>query len=151
MVAASEQLDKRLNELRLLTKATRPSRGWIRAVREALGMTTAQLAKRMDVRQPRIVELEKAEASGNITMRSLERAAEALGCQVVYALIPREPLTTTLEERALQVAERQLSSVEQTMRLEAQGVDDQAQRKRTLERLADDLLRRPARLWDEGR
>jgi predicted DNA-binding mobile mystery protein A len=151
MVVASEQLDKRLNELRLLTKATRPSRGWIRAVREALGMTTAQLAKRMDVRQPRIVELEKAEASGNITMRSLERAAEALGCQVVYALIPREPLTTTLEERALQVAERQLSSVEQTMRLEAQGVDDQAQRKRTLERLADDLLRRPARLWDEDR
>jgi predicted DNA-binding mobile mystery protein A len=151
MVTASEQLDKRLNALLPLTKATRPSRGWIRAVREALGMTTAQLAKRMDVRQPRIVELEKAEASGNITMRSLERAAEALGCQVVYALIPREPLTTTLEERALQVAERQLSAVEQTMRLEAQGVDDQAQRKRTLERLADDLLRRPARLWDEGR
>jgi predicted DNA-binding mobile mystery protein A len=151
MVTASEQLDKRLNPLRPLANATRPSRGWIRAVREALGMTTAQLAKRMDVSQPRIVELEKAEASGNITMRSLERAAEALGCQVVYALIPREPLTTTLEERALQVAERQLSSVEQTMRLEAQGVDDQAQRKRTLERLAHDLLRRPARLWDEGR
>jgi predicted DNA-binding mobile mystery protein A len=149
MVTASKQLDKRLNELRLLTKATRPSRGWIRAVREALGMTTAQLAKRMDVRQPRIVELEKAEASGNITMRSLERAAEALGCRVVYALVPHKPLTTTLEDRALQVAERQLSSVEQTMRLEAQGVDDQEQRKRTLKRLADDLLRRPARLWDE--
>jgi predicted DNA-binding mobile mystery protein A len=151
MVTASEQLDKRLNELRPLAKAARPSRGWIRAVREALGMTTAQLAKRMDVRQPRIVELEKAEASGNITMRSLERAAEALGCQVVYALVPHKPLTTTLEERALQVAERQLSSVEQTMRLEGQDVDDQEQRKLTLKRLADDLLRRPARLWDEGR
>jgi predicted DNA-binding mobile mystery protein A len=149
MVTASEQLDKRLNDLRPLTKAARPSRGWIRAVREALGMTTAQLAKRMDVRQPRIVELEKAEASGNITMHSLERAAEALGCRVVYALVPHKPLTTTLEDRALQVAERQLSSVEQTMRLEAQGVDDQEQRKRTLKRLADDLLRRPARLWDE--
>jgi predicted DNA-binding mobile mystery protein A len=151
MITASEQLDKRLNEFRLLTKATRPSRGWIRAVREALGMTTAQLAKRMDVSQPRIVELEKAEASGNITMQSLERAAEALDCQVVYALIPHKPLTTILEERAMQVAERQLSSVEQTMRLEAQGVDDQEQRKRTLERLTDDLLRRPARIWAEGR
>ena len=150
MVTASEQLDKRLNDLRPLTKAARPSRGWIRAVREALGMTTAQLAKRMDVRQPRIVELEKAEASGNITMHSLERAAEALGCRVVYALVPHKPLTTTLEDRALQVAERQLSSVEQTMRLEAQGVDDQEQRKRTLERLANDLLQRPARLWDDG-
>ena len=105
----------------------------------------------MKVRQPRIVELEKAEINGNVTMQSLERAAEALGCRVVYALIPLQPLTTTLEARALQGAERQLSSVEQTMRLEAQGVDDEEQRKRTRQRLADDLLRRPARLWDDDR
>ena len=82
-------------------------------------------------------------------MQSLERAAEALGCRVVYALVPLKPLTKTLEERALQVAERQLSSVEQTMRLEAQSVDDEEQRKRTRQRLADELLRRPARLWDD--
>ena len=49
------------------------------------------------------------------------------------------------------MAERQLSSVEQTMRLEAQGVDDEQQRKRTRQRLADELLRRPARLWDDNR
>ncbi len=114
-------------------------------------MTTGQLAQRMKVHQPRIVELEKAEAKGNITMRSLERAAEALGCRVVYVLVPLKPLTTVLEERALQMAERQLSSVEQTMRLEAQGVDDEEQRKRARQRLADELLRRPARLWDDNR
>ncbi len=112
-------------------------------------MTTGQLAKRMKVQQPRIVELEKAESGGNITMQTLERAAEALGCRVVYAIVPFKPLTTTLEERALQIAERQLSSVEQTMRLEAQGVDNQEQRKRTRQRLANELLRRPARLWDD--
>ena len=151
MVTASEQLDKRLNELRPLTEAVRPPRGWVHAIREALGMTTGQLAKRMKVQQPRIVELEKAESKGNITMQSLERAAEALGCRVVYAFVPFKPLTTTLEERALQIAERQLSSVEQTMRLEAQGVDDEEQRKRTRQRLADELLRRPARLWDDNR
>jgi predicted DNA-binding mobile mystery protein A len=95
--------------------------------------------------------LEKAESKGNITMQSLERAAEALGCRVVYALVPIKPLTTTLEERALQVAERQLSLIEQTMRLEAQGVDDPVQRTRTRQRLADDLLRHPARLWDDDR
>jgi predicted DNA-binding mobile mystery protein A len=150
MITASEQLDQRLNELRPLTKAVRPSRGWIRAVREALGMTTAQLGKRMDVQQPRIVELEKAEINGNITMRSLERAAEALGCRVIYALVPHKPLTETLEERALQAARRQLSSVEQTMRLEAQAVNDEEQRKRTIQRLADELLKRPARLWDDN-
>jgi predicted DNA-binding mobile mystery protein A len=112
-------------------------------------MTTAQLGKRMDVHQPRIVELEKAEITGNITMQSLERAAAALGCRVVYAFVPHKPLTETLEERALHVARRQLSSVEQSMKLEAQGVDDEAQRKRTLKRLADELLKRPARLWDD--
>ena len=151
MVTASEQLDKRLSKLRPLADAAKPARGWIRAVREALGMTTGQLATRMKVSQPRIVELEKAESTGNFTMQSLERAAEALGCRVVYALVPLKPLTTALEDRALQVAERQLSSVEQTMRLEAQGVDDDEQRKRTRQRLADELLRRPARLWDEER
>lgn len=151
MIVASEQLDKRFKELGALSERARPARGWIRAIREALGMTTAQLAKRMDVRQPRIVELEKGEASGNITMQSLERAAEALGCRVVYALVPKQPLTTTLEERARQVAERQLASVEQSMRLEAQGVDDEQQRMRTRQRLADELLRRPARLWDDER
>lgn len=150
MVTASEQLDKRLNELRPLAEVARPSRGWIRAIRNALGMTTAQLGNRMNVRQPRIVELEKAEISGNITMQSLERAAEALGCRVIYTLVPHKPLTETLQERALQVASHQLSSVEQSMRLEAQGVDDEGQRKRTLQRLADDLLKRPARLWDEN-
>src|SRR5687768_10608038 len=151
MVTASEQLDKRLSGLRPLARAARPSRGWVRAIREALGMTTAQLGKRMDVQQPRIVELENAESSGNITMQSLERAAEALGCRLVYALVPHKPLTETLEERALQAARRQLSLVEQSMRLEAQGVDDERQRKRTLKRLADDLLKRPARLWDDNR
>lgn len=150
MVTVPEQLDKRLDELRPLAKVARPSRGWIRAIRNALGMTTAQLGNRMNVRQPRIVELEKAEISGNITMQSLERAAEALGCRVIYILVPHKPLTETLQERALQVAHRQLSSVEQSMRLEAQGVDDEGQRKRTLQRLADDLLKRPARLWDEN-
>src|SRR5260221_12857539 len=105
MITASEQLDKRLTELHSLTNWVRPSRGWIRAVRNALGMTTAQLGKRMNVRQPRIVELEKAEVTGNITMQSLERAAEALGCRVVYALVPHKPLTETLEERALQIAQ----------------------------------------------
>ena len=112
-------------------------------------MTTGQLAKRLKVHQPRVIELEKGEATGHITVQSLERAAEALGCQLVYILVPHKPLTKTIEERALQVAESQLASVEQTMRLEAQGVTDKTARRSTKQRLAAELLRRPARLWDE--
>jgi predicted DNA-binding mobile mystery protein A len=149
MVTAFEQLDRRFVELRPLAGASRPSRGWIRAIREALGMTTGQLAKRLNVRQPRVVELEKAEVTGNVTMQSLERAAEAMGCRLVYALVPIKPLANTLRERASLLADRQVAAVEQTMRLEAQGINDQSQRKEARQELAKDLLRRPARLWDE--
>jgi predicted DNA-binding mobile mystery protein A len=112
-------------------------------------MTTRQLAERMQISQPTLVRLEKSEAASTITLKSLERAAQALGCRVVYALVPIKPLTETLNEQAVALADRQLSSVEQTMRLEAQGVTDKSQRKQTRQQLAKDLLRRPARLWDE--
>lgn len=150
MVTAYEQLDKRFAKLKPLTnEAARPPCGWIRAIREALGMTTGQLAKRLGVHQPRVTELERGEATGNITAKSLERAAEALGCRLVYVFMPKEPLGDTIHKRASIIAERQLASVEHTMRLEAQGVNDEAQRQEAHRRLVDKLLRRPARLWDE--
>ena len=67
-------------------------------------MTTGQLAKRLGVHEPRVIELERGEASGNITIKSLERAAEALGCRLVYALIPEEPLTDTIRKRTSAVS-----------------------------------------------
>jgi predicted DNA-binding mobile mystery protein A len=150
MVTAYEQLDKRFARLKPLTnEAVRPSRGWIRAIREALGMTTGQLAKRLGVHQPRVIELERGESTGNITVKSLERAAEALGCRLVYTFVPEEPLTDTIRKRASVIADQQLAFVEQTMRLEEQEVSDKALRNEAHQRLVEKLLRRPARLWDE--
>lgn len=150
-MTAAIQLDRRFAELRaLVPRAARPARGWIRAIREALGMTTAQLARRMDVKQPRIVELEKAEAAGAVTLQSLERAAEALGCRLVYVLVPHRPLDETLRARATAAAESHLKAIEQSMRLEAQGVDQKAERQRARAKLVDELLLRPARLWDNA-
>jgi len=149
MTMATEQLDRRLADLtRYATAAARPSRGWVRAIRDGLGMTATQLARRMGVSQPRISELERGEASGNITLQSLERAAEAMGCRVVYALVPVTPLTDQLTERASALAAARLASVEQTMRLEDQSVADPARRAEAHARLVAELLRRPARLWD---
>jgi predicted DNA-binding mobile mystery protein A len=150
MVSPYQQLDKRFAKLKpLATEAIRPTRGWIRAIRTALGMTTGQLARRMGVAQPRIIEIERGVADGNITLKTLQRAAEALGCRLVYVLVPEHPLEDTLRERASLIADQQLASVEQTMRLEAQEVHDAQQREQTRRRLADELLTRPARLWDE--
>jgi predicted DNA-binding mobile mystery protein A len=112
-------------------------------------MTTAQLAKRLGVSQPRIVELEQSEVSGRVTLHTLQRAAEALGCRVVYALVPEEPLAETVRTRAEAVAQRRLASVQQTMRLENQSVRDKEASDRLRNQLIDELLRRPARLWDD--
>lgn len=148
MVSPYEQLDDRLARLRPLADIAHPPRGWVRAVRTALGMTTAQLAARLGISQPGVFQLEKAEADGGITLNSLERAARALNCRVVYALVPHEPLTATVKSRADAVADRQLASIDQTMQLEAQGVTNRKARSDTKQRLVDGLLRRPTRLWD---
>ncbi|RDH91039.1 MAG: mobile mystery protein A [endosymbiont of Seepiophila jonesi] len=120
---ARRQLDKRLSLLPGADTLTRPPRGWIKAIREALGMTTAQLGKRLGVSQPRAVAIEKAEIRGSITLDSLERAAQALDCRLVYTLVPRKPLEMLIEERAHLLAKKRLESTGHSMKLEAQGVD----------------------------
>lgn len=119
----AEQLDRRLAPLRTVTADLKrlPS-GWIRVVRAALGMTSAQLAKRMGLSQSRIVEMEMGEIEGSLTRRSLERAADALGCQVVYFFVPRSPLSETIEEQAARVTDQKLSLLATTMTLEDQTV-----------------------------
>lgn len=149
MKDAIRHLDNRFAALRPLLASARPPKGWVRAVRDALGMTTTQLARRIGVSQSRIPELEQAEANGNITLKSLERAAEALGCRVVYAFVPERPLAEILRARAGHVADRQMAAVAHSMQLEDQAVRDGSVRKEQRARLIEQLLQKPARLWDE--
>ena len=121
-VTARRQLDNRLKNLQGSENFARPPRGWIKAMRESLGMTTAQLARRIGVGQPRTVEIEKGEVRGSITLNSLRRAAHALDCELVYALVPRKPLEAMVEERATILAKRRVQAVHHTMALEGQGV-----------------------------
>lgn len=148
MSLAAQQLDRRFSEVRdVLRGAERPPRGWIKAIREALGMTTAQLASRMGVAQPRVAELEKREAARVVTLQSLERAAEALDCHLVYILVPKGSLEDRIIARAEAVADLHLSAVDHTMRLEKQGVNDSQRRDTMKKKIVADLLERPARLW----
>lgn len=146
---ARRALDKRLTLLRNSEEFARPPRGWIKAIREALGMTTAQLAKRIGVSQPRAVAIEQAEASNAITLESLERAARALDCQLVYALVPRKPLEELVSERATMLAKHRLQSTSHTMALEDQSVD-KADEREQIKQLAKRLLEKPgSALWDD--
>src|SRR6516165_10510995 len=94
------RLDERFKEMGQPARFAQPVRGWIRAIREALGMSAAQLAKRLGVRQPSIVALEQSEVKGTIELATLRRVAEALDCTLIYALVPNKPLEETIRERA---------------------------------------------------
>jgi predicted DNA-binding mobile mystery protein A len=150
MKDAIRHLDQRFSTLRSLLAWDRPSKGWVRAIRNALGMTTKQMARRMNVPQQRISEFEKAEFSGNITMRSLERAASVLGCRVVYALVPDRSLHDILRTQAEKIALQKMASVQQTMSLENQFVESIDTQKEEYDKVVQDLLKKPARLWDNS-
>jgi len=143
---ARTRLDERFKAFGSPATYTQPVRGWVKAIREALGMSTAQLAKRAGVRQPSIVALEQSEAKGSIELATLRRIAEALDCRLVYALVPNQPLEQTVRERARLCVRRRLDPIEHSMALE----DQQAPRRDT-EALIDEVLREtnPRRLWDE--
>ena len=145
---ARKQLDKRLSFLQNVNLLTRPPRGWIKAIREALGMTTAQLGKRLGVSQPRVLGIEKAEVSRSIKLDSLERAARALDCRLVYALVPRNPLESLVEDRAREFAKKRLRATSHSMALENQRVDETDEQEH-LERLVQRLLNQPgSALWE---
>jgi predicted DNA-binding mobile mystery protein A len=142
-------LDQQLRPLRKMEPLIRPERGWIRAIRDAIGMTTGQFAKRLGVSQPRVAALERAEANEVVTLKSLRQAAEALDCVLVYALIPKTPLEAMVKDRARYVAEQQIARTDQTMRLENQAVT-RRRLERAREDLAAELLRSDRRLWADA-
>jgi predicted DNA-binding mobile mystery protein A len=142
-------LDQQLQPLRKMEPLIRPERGWIRAIREAIGMTTGQFAKRLGVSQPRVAALERAEANEAVTLKSLRQAAEALDCVLVYALVPKASLDDIVKDRARHVADQQLARADQTMRLENQGVS-RTRMERARKDLAEELMRNDRRLWADA-
>ena len=104
-------------------KVARPRRGWLRAIRESLGMSMQQVGSAMGVTRQHVAALEKSEADHRITLRSLKLAAEAMDCELVYALVPKSgSLSDSVEERARQQAKENVLAVEHSMALENQAV-----------------------------
>jgi len=147
---ARKQLERRLAPIREMTLVS-PPKGWIKAIRESLGMTARQLAARMGVGPSRIPLIEEAELTGSTTLKTLRQAAAAMNCAFVYAFVPIEPLDDILRERAMQKARKDVARLDHTMRLENQSLlksDLDAEQQRAIERIVAGSLRG---LWDEER
>jgi len=117
---ARTRLDERLTPLSPAERFRAPPKGWVRAIRDALGMSGVQFAKRLAIRPQSVTALEASEESGAIQLNTLRRAAEALDCTLVYALVPKESLEAAVGTRARKIALRELGRISHTMRLEAQ-------------------------------
>jgi len=145
---ARQQLDKTLSGYAVARQTSQPAKGWIRAIREALGMSGKQLASRLNVSQPRISKLEQDEVSGVVSLKTMRQAAEAMDCVFVYAIVPRTSLEETVRTQARKVAEARIQRVSHSMLLEAQNLST-AEQQASLDAAVEELMREmPKELWE---
>ncbi|WP_419554593.1 mobile mystery protein A [Candidatus Poriferisodalis sp.] len=139
------RLDQRFSRHGDLADLAPPSQGWIRTLRDSLGMTSGDLARRMGVHPSRIPAIERGERERTLKLDTLTRVADALNCDLVYALVPRTSLDGMVDVQARRRAVKHLRNVIVHSQLEDQEVtpDD-------LEALIADLayeFRRRRDLW----
>nr|BFD61012.1 mobile mystery protein A [Bdellovibrio sp. CKG001]BFD64427.1 mobile mystery protein A [Bdellovibrio sp. HM001] len=113
-------LDEKLKSFRSARTVINPKSGWVKAIRESLGMTSQQLAERMGIQQSGVSLLEQREAEKKVTLETLQRAAHAMGCELVYALVPKDSLEKMVDEQSKLAAEKILGKTLHTMELEQQ-------------------------------
>lgn len=136
---ARRRLDERLALVRTADLSP-PRAGWLRALRDALGMPARHLAGELGVTTNAVFAMERSEQAGTIRIDTLRRAADALDCDVVYALVPRSSLASTVEAAAARTLRRNTEAVRRTMILEDQALDNEelaAQARVLLDELID--------------
>ncbi|HVZ47296.1 MAG TPA: mobile mystery protein A [Gemmatimonadaceae bacterium] len=141
------QLEEKLEKFRQLAAAESPKDGWIHTIRSALGLTTNQLAERMGVTRQAVLQLEAAERNQTASWTSLRKAADAMECDVVVALVPRGSINQVLLRQGRRQAEKHVERIAHSMKLDAHvvGPAEQAQQ---VEELAQQLAAERSRaLW----
>jgi predicted DNA-binding mobile mystery protein A len=147
---ALEQFDKQLPQLQRAASSLRerlPREGWVRGIRQSLGMSMRSFSRRIGFKEPASVkELERNERVGTITLQTLRRAANAMDADFVYAIVPRKSLRETIATRARELARQRLAPIAKSMALEEQGLTEK-EIERQVDELARELERKPEILW----
>ena len=136
-------LDKKTFDLKSAKNIVPQPSGWIKTVREAIGMTVSQLAARLGVTQPRITKMESNE--DNLKLSTMKKAAEAMNCEFVYYFKPRTTFQNLVDEQAQKKAVEVLKTVNVNMSLENQEIaEDEA-----VKDFASDLINTKIKqIWD---
>lgn len=136
-------LDKKTFDLKSAKNIVPQPSGWIKTVREAIGMTVSQLANRLGVTQPRITKMESNE--DNLKLSTMKKAAEAMNCEFVYYFKPKTTFQNLVDEQAQKKAAEVLKTVNVNMALENQEIaEDEA-----VKDFASDLINTKIKqIWD---
>tara|TARA_B110000459_G_C16576679_1_gene479121 strand:- start:519 stop:986 length:468 start_codon:yes stop_codon:yes gene_type:complete len=113
------QLDQQLDKIRAVL-VERPPQGWIRSIRNALGMTQAQLAERMSMTPQGVQKIETSEGAYTVRLETLQEVAHALDCRLSYVLVPNQPLQDTVDNQTFKKAKNIVENISHSMSLEDQ-------------------------------
>jgi predicted DNA-binding mobile mystery protein A len=144
-----QQLNSKMLGFSTLKKVTIPPNGWVKAIRTALGMSMQQLGNKLNISRQGVMDMEKREKNGSITIKSLGEIARALDMQLVYGFVPNDgSLNALIERRATEIAKQIVMRTANTMKLEDQANSKKRIQTAIKERSAAIKNETPKILWD---
>lgn len=144
-----QQLNNKMWHFATLKHVATPPTGWIKAIRTTLGMSMQQLGNKLNISKQAILDIEKREKDGFITIKSLKEIARALDMQLVYGFVPNDgSLDALIEKRATELATKIVLRTNNTMKLEDQGITNERIKKAIKERAEEIKNEMPKILWD---
>ncbi len=144
-----QQLNEKIEQLTDLQHVIVPPIGWIKAIRNGIGMSMEQLGKKLSITKQGVMDIEKREKEGAITIKSLQEIAKAMDMKLVYGFVPNEgDLEQMIETRALEMATKIVERTSNTMKLEDQANSKARIEKAIKERASEIINKTPKILWD---
>ena len=144
-----QQLNEKLAQLTDLQHVIVPPIGWIKAIRNGIGMSMEQLGKKLSITKQGVMDIEKREKEGAITIKSMQEIAKAMDMKLVYGFVPNEgDLEQMIETRAIEMAKKIVERTSNTMKLEDQANSKERIEKAIKERASEIINKTPKILWD---
>ena len=144
-----QQLNEKLDKLTGLQHLIVPPIGWIKAIRNVIGMSMEQLGKKLSITKQAVMDIEKREKNGAITIKSMQEIAKVMDMKFVYGFVPNAgSLDQMIETRALEMATKIVQRTSNSMKLEDQANSKERIEKAIKERAAEIINKTPKILWD---
>jgi len=144
-----QQLNEKLAQLTVLQHVIIPPIGWIKAIRNGIGMSMEQLGKKLSITKQGVMDIEKREKEGAVTIKSMQELAKALDLKFVYGFVPNAgSLEQMIENRALEIATKIVERTSTTMKLEDQANSKERIENAIKERSSEIINKTPKILWD---